>query len=138
MKKPPVVFPTCTAPPNHLRFRVSPEVAVAFGLTGMDHEDKMVGRPLEITATRHAQADEMDAYERVLTEAMEGDHTIFSRQDYVEEAWRIVDPILKDGPLPIEYQPGTWGPRKAHEDFVPPGGWMDPELNPDTPPADPL
>ena len=53
---------------------------------------------------------EMDAYERVLGDAMAGDRTLFAREDYVEEAWRIVDPVLKAGTPVFEYEPGTWGP----------------------------
>ncbi len=55
----------------------------------------MIGQPAEMLASRHPTAEEMDAYERVLGDAMEGDATLFARQDYVEEAWRIVDPVLK-------------------------------------------
>jgi glucose-6-phosphate 1-dehydrogenase len=57
---------------------------------------------------------------------MEGDATLFAREDYVEEAWRIVDPVLREGPVPHEYQPGTWGPRAAEGKVAPAGGWLDP------------
>ncbi|HUM03532.1 MAG TPA: glucose-6-phosphate dehydrogenase, partial [Thermoanaerobaculia bacterium] len=68
-----------------------------------------------------------DAYERVLTDAIDGDATLFARQDYVEEAWRIVDPVLKAA-LPVyEYAPGTWGPPELDPAVTPPGGWHDPE-----------
>ena len=69
----------------------------------------------------------MDAYERVLGDAMEGDATLFAREDYVEEAWRIVDPILKANTPVYTYDPGTWGPKEVNEKIVPPGGWSDPE-----------
>ena len=55
----------------------------------------MIGQPVELLASHHPDADEMDAYERVLGDAMAGDATLFAREDYVEEAWRIVDPVLK-------------------------------------------
>ena len=55
----------------------------------------------------------MDAYERVLGDAMNGDRTLFAREDYVEEAWRIVDPVLKAGTPVYEYEPGTWGPERG-------------------------
>ena len=55
----------------------------------------------------------MDAYERVLGDAMEGDATLFAREDYVEEAWRIVDPVLKASTPVYEYEPGTWGPKEV-------------------------
>jgi hypothetical protein len=63
----------------------------------------------------------MDAYERVLGDAMQGDATLFAREDYVEEAWRIVDPVLKDGTPVYEYEPGTWGPKEVDSSVAPPG-----------------
>ena len=68
----------------------------------------------------------MDAYERVLGDAMEGDATLFAREDYVEEAWRIVDPVLKAGTPIHEYEPNTWGPNEVNELVSPPGGWHNP------------
>ena len=67
----------------------------------------------------------MDAYERVLSDAMAGDATLFAREDYVEEAWRIVDPVLKAGTPVHEYEPKTWGPAEV-ESVTPPGGWSNP------------
>jgi glucose-6-phosphate 1-dehydrogenase len=71
----------------------------------------------------------MDAYERVLGDAMEGDAALFAREDYVEEAWRIVDPVLKSGTPVSEYEPGTWGPSETLQKLVPPDGWRNPEVN---------
>jgi len=67
----------------------------------------------------------MDAYERVLGAAMSGDRTLFAREDYVEEAWRIVEPVLKKRTPIYEYEPNTWGPEEA-ELVSPPGGWHNP------------
>ncbi len=126
MRRPPKVFPTCAPAPNYFRFRISPEVASAFGVTVMDAEEKMIGQPMEMAASHRPSADEMDAYERVLGDAMEGNATLFAREDYVEEAWRIVDPALK-APSPVrEYEPNTWGPSEADSNVVPPGGWHNP------------
>jgi len=125
MRRPPSVFPTCCPPSNHYRFRISPDVTTALGVTVMDAAENMTGESIELVAHQHPLADEMDAYERVLTDAMEGDATVFSREDYVEEAWRIVDPVLKAATPVYEYEPGTWGPREA-ERLAPPGGWHDP------------
>ncbi len=125
LRRPPKVFPTATPAPNYLRFRVSPEVVGAFGLTEMDREEKMIGQPMELVATHHPEAGEADAYERVLGDAMEGDATLFAREDYVEEAWRIVDPALKAGSPIFEYEPKTWGPSEADK-VAPPGGWHNP------------
>ena len=71
----------------------------------------------------------MEAYERVLTDAMEGDRTLFAREDYVEEAWRIVDPVLKaDAPV-FDYAPGAWGSRETDQRVAPPGGWNNPTVS---------
>jgi glucose-6-phosphate 1-dehydrogenase len=129
MRRPPAVFPACGPRANHFRFRISPDVTTAFGLTVMDADETMVGETVELLAHHHPRADEMDAYERVLTDAMDGDPTVFSRQDYVEEAWRIVDPVLAAGTPAYEYAPGTWGPPEAAR-LVPPGGWHDPVVTP--------
>jgi glucose-6-phosphate 1-dehydrogenase len=126
LRRPPAVFPTCCPPPNYFRFRVSPDVTMAFGLTTMDPEEKMVGQPVELLASRHPGAGEADAYERLLGDAMEGDPTLFAREDYVEEAWRIIDPVLKAHTPVHEYEPGTWGPAEAYRQLSPPGGWQDP------------
>ena len=72
---------------------------------------------------KHPDAKEMDAYERLLGDAMRGDATLFAREDYVEEAWRIVDPVLASPPTVQVYEPGTWGPAEAMKQFGPPGGW---------------
>ena len=79
--------------------------------------------------SRRPGAEEMDAYERVLGDAMTGDATLFAREDYVEEAWRIVDPVLKAGPAIREYEPNTWGPGEVKH-LTPPGGWQNPVVNP--------
>ena len=83
---------------------------------------------LRYVGTRLPRADEMDAYERVLGDAMQGDATLFAREDYVEEAWRIVDPVLKDATPVYEYEPGTWGPKEVDSSVSPPGGWQNPTV----------
>jgi len=118
----------CCPESNYYRFRISPDVTAAFGLTTMDPEERMIGQTTELLASRHPAAGEMDAYERVLGDAMEGDATLFARQDYVEEAWRIVDPVLKSDTPVFEYEPNTWGPREVDANVRPPGGWQNPVL----------
>jgi len=129
LRRPPTVFPTCSPAPNYFRFRVSPDVVGAFGLTVMDPAEQMIGQQVELLASRHPSAEEMDAYERVLGDAMAGDATLFAREDYVEEAWRIVDPVLKAGTPVYEYEPGTWGPGEVDHRVTPPGGWHNPTVN---------
>jgi glucose-6-phosphate 1-dehydrogenase len=126
LHRPPTVFPTCSPAQNYFRFRISPDVTGAFGLTVMDLEEKMIGQTIELVASRYPDAEEPDAYERVLGDAMEGDSTLFAREDYVEEAWRIVDPVVKAGTPLYEYDPGTWGPAEVEQHVSPPGGWQNP------------
>jgi glucose-6-phosphate 1-dehydrogenase len=92
----------------------------------MDQEEMMIGQSVELVAHRHPAAGEMDAYERVLGDAMAGDATLFAREDYVEEAWRIVDPVLNSGTPVFEYEPNTWGPSEVDAQVTPPGGWQHP------------
>jgi len=77
-------------------------------------------------ASRHPCPGEVDAYERVLGDAMAGDAMLFAREDYVEEAWRIVDPVLQAGNPILEYDKGTWGPAEVDQWVLPPGGWHNP------------
>ncbi len=113
---------------NHLRFRISPEVTVALGMTVLAPGEEMIAQTAEMVASRHPQPEEMDAYERVLGDAMSGDATLFARQDYVEEAWRIVDPVLKAVTPVYKYEPATWGPGEVAERVAPKGGWHDPTI----------
>jgi glucose-6-phosphate 1-dehydrogenase len=127
-KLPPTVIRASRLTQNHLRFRISPDVDIAMGMTVMASGEEMVGESAEMLAHHHPEATEMDAYERVLGDAMAGDAAIFARQDYVEEAWRIVDPILKLATPAYEYEPGTWGPKEAATHIAPPSGWVNPVI----------
>jgi glucose-6-phosphate 1-dehydrogenase len=127
---PPTVIRSSSLTKNHLRFRISPEVSIALGMTVMAPGEEMVGQAAEMLASHRPQADEMDAYERVLGDAMAGDATLFARQDYVDEAWRIVDPVLKKTTPVYEYEPGTWGPAEVRQTVEPEGGWVNPALTP--------
>jgi len=122
----PRMFPECPGEANYLRFRISPEMTLAIGATVMDQEDRMIGERTELLASHRPDGAEIDAYERVLGDAMAGDRTLFAREDYVEEAWRIVDPMLKAGTPVHSYEPGTWGPPQADDSVLPPGGWQNP------------
>ncbi len=72
------------------------------------------------------QGDDADAYERLIGDALRGDATLFARQDEVEAAWKIVDPVLGGAAAAHEYEPGTWGPAGAEELIDGPCGWHDP------------
>jgi glucose-6-phosphate 1-dehydrogenase len=126
LRRPPTMYQSFNLAPNHVRFRISPEITIAFGTNVMAPGEDTAAQSAEIIASRHPRADEMDAYERVLGDAMAGDATLFAREDYVEEAWRIVDPVLKAGTPVYEYEPNTWGPREVDETVSPLGGWQHP------------
>ena len=128
LRTPPAVYPQRQTAANHVRFRISPDTTVAIGLTVMDENETGSGADSELHASRHPGPNEMDAYERVLGDALAGDRALFAREDYVEEAWRIVDPILRPAvlPAPLAYAAGSWG--VATELLTPPGGWVDPAV----------
>lgn len=129
LRQPPTMFHGFDLKRNYVRIRISPDVSIAIGTNIISPEDDHVSRPVEMIASRYPQAEEMDAYERLLRDAMAGDATLFAREDYVEEAWRIVDPILKSPPRLHEYEPNHWGPSDAGQCITPPGGWHDPVPN---------
>ncbi|HEY8831750.1 MAG TPA: hypothetical protein VIM21_04520, partial [Gemmatimonadaceae bacterium] len=111
---------------NYFRFRISPDNSIAFGLNFATPGEEAVGVSTEITGCRQPVPDDMGAYERVLGDAMAGDVALFAREDYVEEAWRIVDPALKASTPISQYEQKTWGPAEVEKQVSPPGGWLDP------------
>jgi glucose-6-phosphate 1-dehydrogenase len=119
------VYKTANTQSNHVRLRISPDVTIALGTMALSHDRDDVDFPIEMIASRLPRAGEMDAYERVLGDAMHGDATLFAREDYVEEAWRIVDPALKANTPIYPYEPGTWGPAEI-DGVSPPDGWHNP------------
>jgi glucose-6-phosphate 1-dehydrogenase len=132
LKLPPqVVFSEATPPVgNYVRFRLSPEVTIAIGARAKRAGEGMAGEPVELSVvdqTGKGFGGRMEAYERLIGDAMVGDATLFARQDVVEAAWAIVDPILH-GPSPMfEYEPGTWGPPQADRLVADVGGWNTPQ-----------
>jgi glucose-6-phosphate 1-dehydrogenase len=132
LRRPPSIFPTDGIKPNHFRFRISPDVVLAQSMMIKSPDVEMSGEEVELIAIDAVHANEMDAYERVLRDAMAGDATLFAREDYVEEAWRIVDPVIKANTPVYEYEPGTWGPPQLDENIVPEDGWHNPVVK--TPP----
>ena len=130
-RKPPTLIPAEFLKENHLRLRINPDVTIAMGMMVMTAGEDVAAEEIEMVASRHPHAGAIDAYERVLGSAMEGDVTMFAREDYVEEAWRIVDGVLKAGTPIYEYEPKTWGPVEA-ERVQPVGGWSNPSLEVET------
>ena len=125
-RQPPTMYEGYNLESNHFRFRISPDVTAAFGVNRIATDDDNASEYKELVISRHPRPDEMDAYERVLGDAMAGDATLFAREDYVEEAWRIVDPILKANTPVYQYEPNTWGPAEVDKMVSPQGGWENP------------
>jgi len=132
MRQPPTMFRHYELQSNYVRLRISPDVILGVGLNVTSPVEETHNELSELLATRHPCAKEMDAYERVLGDAMAGDATLFAREDYVEEAWRIVDPALKASTPVFEYDPKTWGPAEV-EHVTPAGGWQNPVVNGEKP-----
>jgi glucose-6-phosphate 1-dehydrogenase len=115
--------------PNHLRLRVGPDVAIAIGAHTKRPGPVMTGRDVELFAAEQP-GDDMDAYELLISAALIGDTAHFARQDEVEAAWAIVDPLLNVTTAPIEYAPGSWGPPQAEQLLSGPCGWHNPGAKP--------
>jgi len=115
---------------NYFRFRLGPELSLSIGARVKKPGPELTSMPVELSAVKLDRANELEAYERLLTDAMRGDQLLFVRQDAVEAAWAIVDPILGPDTTPLhEYQPGTWGPGEAYQIAADCGGWHDPEVS---------
>jgi glucose-6-phosphate 1-dehydrogenase len=132
LRNPPQVVFTEPTPSqgNYVRFRLSPQVVIAVGARAKRPGEGMLGRPVELSVVEQPQQGEegrLGDYERLLGDAMAGDATLFARQDVVEAAWAIVDPVIH-GPSPMfEYEPGSWGPPQADRLVADVGGWNTPQ-----------
>jgi len=132
LKNPPQVVFNEPPPPmgNTVRFRLSPEVVVALGARSKTPGEKMAGHHVELAITdapKQGERGRMEAYERLLGDAALGDATLFARQDVVEAAWRVVDPVLQNEKSPLyPYEPGSWGPAEADQLVSEVGGWNTP------------
>ncbi len=112
---------------NYLRFRLGPDIAIGLGTRVKAPGKQMQTVASELAAVTHPVSDEMDAYERLLTDAMAGEGLLFVREDAVDAAWAVVEAIL-DSVTPVHaYQRGTWGPAEADRLAKPLGGWRDPQ-----------
>lgn len=124
----PPAFPfgdTSGLPANTVRFRLDPEVEIGIGARAKRPGELMVGSEVELMA-RHQPPDQMDAYQRLLGDALHGDPTLFAGEGAVEAAWQALQPVL-DNQSPVhEYEPGTWGPMEALR-LAGPAGWHNPK-----------
>ena len=121
LRQPPSLVEGIELPANYLRFRLSPDFVIALGAVVRTPGEKPGVQEVELELN-HVEGKDLEPYEELLGDALAGDSFRFARQDYVEEAWRIVDPAIEAG-TPIHlYEPGTWGPKEA--DVMVPGGWF--------------
>ncbi|HEX2452596.1 MAG TPA: glucose-6-phosphate dehydrogenase [Vicinamibacterales bacterium] len=129
LKVPPqVVFTEATpAVGNYVRFRLNPQVAIAIGARAKRPGEGMAGQHVELSVVEQPVDMRLGDYERLLGDAMVGDATLFARQDVVEAAWAIVDPLIADPGQMFEYEPGSWGPPQADRLVAEVGGWNTPQ-----------
>jgi len=128
LKRPPqTIFDDAPAARNTLRFRLSPHVAISLGARVKVPGDAMVGEAVDLLA-QHLEADETTPYERLLGDALRGEATLFVREDAVEAAWRVVDPIVSQPPPVHAYAQGTWGPVETNRLVEGDEGWYAPTI----------
>jgi glucose-6-phosphate 1-dehydrogenase len=126
LRKPPNIFSSETSQQNYIRFQVSPDVKIAIGALEMTDGPNFLGHPTELVAATEPRPNDMLPYEELIEDAMMGNQRRFARQDYVEESWKLLDPILNAN-LPIHtYEPGSWGPPEADALHGKYGGWTNP------------
>jgi glucose-6-phosphate 1-dehydrogenase len=121
LRQPPSLVEGIDLPANYLRFRLSPDFVIALGAVIRTPGEKLAAQEVELELN-HVHGKDLEPYEELLGDALAGDSFRFARQDYVEEAWRIVDPAVQAGTPIHVYEPGTWGPKEA--DGMVPGGWF--------------
>jgi glucose-6-phosphate 1-dehydrogenase len=113
--------------PNRLRFRLGADDGVTLQVQTKKPGEDLVSRPVDLAVSyERLYPRRREAYQRLLEDAMEGDHRRFGRADGVEEQWRIVQPVLDDPPEVELYHRGTWGPARAESLAAGVGGWIEP------------
>jgi glucose-6-phosphate 1-dehydrogenase len=125
LKKPPLG--RLSAGNNYLRFRLGPDISISLGASVKRPGAAMVSMAAELSAVKTTHGDEVEAYERLLGDAIHGDAILFVREDAVEAAWSIVEPILGNVTPVYEYEPRQWGPTEANQLAADVGGWHDPK-----------
>lgn len=125
LKKPPLG--TLSAGNNYLRFRLGPDLSISLGASVKRPGAELVSKPVELSAIKTTFGEDVDAYERLLGDAIHGDAILFVREDAVEAAWSIVEPIIGDVTPVYQYEPGKWGPAEANRLAADVGGWHDPK-----------
>lgn len=129
LQQPPAIFPGVRLRSNYVRFRVTPNLQIALGALVKKAGERLEGARTELLISDESDPTELGAYGELLYDAIQGDSARFARQDYVEESWRVVDPVLTSAAPLFGYEPGTWGPAEADRLVEPTGGWTNPAVN---------
>jgi glucose-6-phosphate 1-dehydrogenase len=134
LKGPPLpIFDASDAMPcNYFRLRLSPEVVIGTGALVKRSGEDMRGEPVELIARHQSQCDK-SPYERLLGDAVRGDTSLFTQDECVEAAWRVIDPVLHDPPPVVLYEPGTWGPKEADRVIEGHETWHNPTVETSSP-----
>jgi len=125
LKRPPLTSVSLNN--NYFRFRLGPDISLAAGLQVKKPGVRATPMQIELAAVDHAVGDEVGAYERLLTDAMRGDASLFVREDAVERQWVVVENLLGNVTPAHVYEPGSWGPAEADALATDIGGWHDPQ-----------
>jgi glucose-6-phosphate 1-dehydrogenase len=127
LKRPPQSVFGEPQPPDadYFRFRLTPDMSISLGARAKKPGEAMVGEPVELFAS-HQSGTERPPYQRLLGDAIRGDQSLFSREDWVEAAWRVVDGVLDGTTPPPTYEPGTWGPPEASSVLLRGDRWHEP------------
>jgi glucose-6-phosphate 1-dehydrogenase len=121
--------PGATEQTNYLRFQLSPHSTIALAARVKRKGKKFIGEQKELYVIEE-EPDEQSPYERLLGDAISGDRSLFTRQDAVESAWAVVDPVLKNHHRTLPYKRGSWGPKEANALIAKDGSWHNSSLEP--------
>jgi len=126
LRPPPVMMFDDPGPQNtnYIRFRIDPQVLIGIGARRKRAGEKMLGEEVELNALDDTSGD-MAPYERLISDAMNGQHQLFTREDASELAWSVVEKVIELKDKPYVYQPNSWGPAEALEKIAPPEGWAE-------------
>ncbi len=128
LRRPPALGGANNArPPNYLRFALTPDISISLGARVKAPGEAMKGTDVELALHEQPGSAELAPYERLLGDALNDDASLFAREDAVEAAWTVVEPVLGDAVPLRRYQPGTWGPQQARDLMAGHGGWHDPK-----------
>src|ERR1700736_1571595 len=128
LRKPPPLDILGDESSNLFRFRLGPgTISLSLSARVKRPDEELVSKPAHLSVVEEPTADEVDAYERLLGDAMHGDGMLFVREDAGEAAWAIVDSILANEAALHQYEAGSWGPREADRLALDVGGWHNPE-----------